>query len=348
MKKIVIVLSSIVVLLFSCTKEEPKIVIKKQIETVQQPVDSIQGIRWSLINTNETISQKDLHPEAAFGVKGIYLYNNELFCSNIQAKQVDVFDIQTNKFKYSIIDSEARMNSKDVFADEKHLFVAGISNPRSQVSVYDVKTKEYICKLGTGFWQNGITHAISVAASKKYILVRDQNRNIKVFNRNEISKAATLSVWATLDVENEWIRNDENYDMAINDEMLYVASNRNKAIYVFNLSQEISKNSKVAFDKKIQFSSNDQPIAIAFSEKNMFVSVKSTTAKILMFDKNPTDFSEPIADFSDFSNGRVQIITSLVAHDNKLYLNTNRNSIEIYKIEKTTYDLLEPKTKQIN
>ena len=61
--------------------------------------------------------------DKGFNVKGIIAYGNELFCTNLFAKRIDIFDIKTLKYKESIIDPDTKMFSRDVYVDNQYIYV---------------------------------------------------------------------------------------------------------------------------------------------------------------------------------------------------------------------------------
>lgn len=263
-------------------------------------------------------------------VKGIAIYGDELYCTNFDRKRVEIFDLKTLQYKSSIIDEESNMESMDVYADDKYIYVTGKENPRSQVSVYDRLTKAYICRLGNGFWWSILVHSFSVASTDKYIYVRDKG-DIKVFLKSEIGQGKSLNTYCKLDIDKDYIyRSDVYHDMTVMDSTLFVVNIQTKTIYMYDTRADYERNSQVPYVSKFTYSDNQSPQAIAYNAKYLFIATKtSSSARINIYNRNNAtiDLAKPAFIIPNVSGNSISNIHSLAAKGDTVFINSNEEQV---------------------
>ncbi|MEG0580321.1 MAG: hypothetical protein RR490_10435, partial [Niameybacter sp.] len=333
----------IVIILFSfCSCSKTDVIMK----TVNQPTDTIRYTTLYAEELTPTLTHQSLPTgiNNSFNVQSISVSKNELFCANINAQRVDVFEANTLQYKESFAES---MICRDVFADEQYIFVTGLSNPRCQVSVYDRQSKEYICRLGNGSYSGPLTHPISVIANDKYIFVRDQSTVIKVFLRKEIASGKNLNVYCRLNIEKSQAMNTENYDFGIFKYMLYAVNNKNSTIYMYDLSKGLERNIEHPFAAKFKYADSQQPFAFSASDKYLFIGTKiGNKAQLNVYKQdmdNLADLGNTFATISTIKTEPINHILSLGAKGDTLLIATGKQSIIPLRIKERYYNIVTPK-----
>lgn len=323
----------------SCTKTEIQTIITDLYPTQEQfekqYADSI-GVEL----TKESLPS---NLNTTFNVKGTAIYGDELFCANYAAKRIDIFDANTFKYKESITDVGTPILSRDVYVDDKYIYITGISAPRCQVSIYDRLTKEYICRLGNGSWAGPIVHAICVASSKKYVFVRDQGDKIKVFLKSEIEKDKSIGIHSYLNIDGQSAHNSDEYDMCVVDAILYAVNIKNKTIYTYHQDTEYKKNTEEAYNAKLTFPNGRAPRAIASSDKYIFIATNASSAIIHAYNRGEgeIDLAKPQFNISSISGNPIAKINYIAAKGDTLFINPNDQKVTIAQIKTRLYDQIE-------
>ncbi len=280
--------------------------------------------------------------DKGFNVKGIIAYGNELFCTNLFAKRIDIFDIKTLKYKESIIDPDTKMFSRDVYVDNQYIYVTGLSDPRCQVSIYDRQTKEYICRLGTGLWWGNrpLVHPICVAASDIYIFVREQGNNIKVFLKSDIDMGKSSASYCSLNIDGQAVLNTDDYDMSVVDSTLYVINIKNKTIYTYSGNADYEKDNEAPYKSKFTYSDNQSPKAIASNSQYIFIATNASFAKINIYERGQEeiDLAKPNFIISSISGTDIDRINFIAAKGDTLFINQNDQKITAIHLKTRFYD----------
>ena len=320
----------------SCSKINTETVIT-DLHPTQLPFINLYADSLGIEFTKESLPSG---MNEGFSVKGTIVYEDELFCTNLSAKRIDIFDARTLKYKESIIDT--KMFSKDVYADDKYIYVTGLSSPRCQVSVYDRQTKEYICRLGTGSWWGNkpLVHPICVAASEKYAFVRDQGTDIKVFLKSEIGKNKSILSYCRLNIDGQQVSNTDDYDMSVIDSTLYVINLKNKTIYTYSVNIDYEKDREILYESKFTYPDNQSPKAIAASDKYMFIATNASFARINIYKRGEekVNLAKPNFIVSSISGANINRIDFIAAKGDTLFINPNGQRVTAVHLKTRYYD----------
>lgn len=288
---------------------------------------------------------KELLPEgsnAQLTVKGFSIYGDEFYCTNFISKRVEIFDSKTLQYKGTIIDEESNMESMDVYADDKYIYVSGKENPRSQVSVYDRQTKAYVCRLGNGYWWSGLVHSLSIASSDKYIFVRDKSDVIRVFLKSEIGPGKSLNTYCHLYNDKVYIYDNTAYnDMMVMDSTLYAVNIQNKMIYTYNTNVDYERNVTADYQSRFNYADNQVPQAIASNAQYLFVATKNgSTARINIYQRDSTEIAleKPNFVISSLSGTPISDIHAIATKGDTLFLNTNEKQVTTTLLKKRFFD----------
>ena len=341
MKIINILFFVILATITSCSKIEIQTVVTDiypiQVQFSKQYADSL--------GAEITKDCLPLELSGVFSVKGTSIYGDELFCANYSAKRIDIFDANTFKYKESIIDPSAPILSRDVYADDKYIYITGISNPRCQISIYDRITKKFICRLGNGSWAGAIVHAISVASSDKYVFVRDQSNKIKVFLKSDIAAGKSLGIYCYLNIDGQSVQSIDEYDMCVLDSILYAINIKNKTIYRYHTNTDYKKNEEVAYNSKFVYADASYPRSVAFSDKYLFIATNSSSAKINAYcrgrDQAEIDLAKPKFTISSLSGTTIARIDYIAAKGDTLFITPNDQKVTMAQIKIRYYDEIE-------
>ena len=323
----------------SCSKVETQTIITDIYPTQEQfTKEYLHGLDVEL--TSESLPA-DLNK--IFNVKGTAIYGDELFCANYSARRIDIFDANTFKYKESIIDAGANILSRDVYADDKYIYITGISAPRCQVSIYDRLTKKYICRLGNGSWAGPVVHAICVASSGKYVFVRDQGNKVKVFLKSEIGQGKSIGVHSYLNIDGQSVMNTDEYDMCVVDSVLYAVNIKNKAIYTYHVNTDCKKNTETAYNSKLIYSDAQSPRAIASSDKYLFIATNASSAIIHAYirGKGEINLDKPKFSLSSITGNAFTRIEYIAAKGDTLFINQNDKKVTLAQIKINIYDQTE-------
>lgn len=326
--------------ILSCACSETKTEIETITEFIDQPTDTLHHIGVSVVQLDKKLTA-DLLPEdrRPFNIHGIYTHRGELFCSNFDAKRVDIFSMDGLEYKGSFAEG---MGAKDLFADDRYIFVTGLSNPTCQVSVYDRVTRDYICRLGNGSWGGPLTHPIGVAANDRYVFVRDQSEIIKVFLRSEIASGKSLSRHCTLNIDKSQAWNNENFSFGIAGNVLYALDNRSNTIYTYNVGQDFEKGKEYPYTAKLRYADNRKPMAFAATGKYIFIGSPYKLHVYKQDEEAITNLDETLSVITSLGGKSIENILSLAASGDTLLMSTGRGAIIPLLIKEQCYDIITP------
>lgn len=217
---------------------------------MHQKVDTVQFDNYYLtdriVRSGEQVETKKLKGVAT------YVDDAKLYIANKEGGSIDVFDIETMNYIRRISHNN-RTDARDVYVNGNHLFVA--AGDSREVQIFDKHTGNYLTRLGTGAWTGNVSFAGCVAASERFVFVRDsKERNIRVFDRNTISLTATdnNNPFAKLDTESYYVdQKNDSHEMEIIGDSLYVFLHRQGIIYSYNLQEIETKKNSTPFAKTI-------------------------------------------------------------------------------------------------
>lgn len=281
-------------------------------------------------------------------VRAVHTDRGLLYVTNKAAREVEVYSL-ADLSKQNISYGNAELDCCGGYACDSLVFVTSTNNP-CQVSVFHRSTGAYICRLGDGTWWGPLVHPYSVAVNSKYVFVWNQGAPaVKVFNRAQIKQGASLQTWASLDTENIEGYNNQYSSLTVDgDTCLYVLSgDRGNSMFVYNLSNEISKGEKLKFDRK-SLLANGQSYGLAFGNQYVYASVvRNGSNQLLMFNRkefvaNP-DLNSPLFSYDKLPDGTLfKFNRNIAAKGDTIYLPQNQNKIYELIVCSVPIDVITP------
>lgn len=271
-----------------------------------QQTDTIARIDKYMLDSAIIRTSGDLPDKKAFGSVNIYLDGKDLYVANFAGKCVDLFDAPTMEYKRSY-SKDARTLARDIYVQSNHLFVA--AGDSREVQIFDKNTGNYLTRLGTGVWTGNVSYAGNVAATDRFIFVRDSKAtNIRVFDREQLSLTAANnnSPYASVGIESHYIDQQlDSYDMEVIGDSLYVFLYRPNPslIYAYSIADIEEKKNGASF-VKTKLGNGNKIYSIAYNKESddFFVSMQKEGAKVIekitLADFLKRDFSKPAYSFS--------------------------------------------------
>lgn len=302
---IIIVLSVVVYgILSACEDVVLKDVWKDR--EIGQKTDTIDRIDKYMLDSVIIRTSGDLPDKKVFSSVNIYLDGKDLYVANFTGKCVDLFNATTMEYKRSY-SKDARTLARDIYVQGDHLFVA--AGDSREVQIFDKNTGDYLTRLGTGVWSGNVSYAGNVAATGRFIFVRDSKApNIRVFDREQISLTAANnnSPYASVGIETHYIDQQlDSYDMEVIGDSLYVFLHRPNPglIYAYSIA-DIEKKKNAAPFAKTELGGGNKIYSIAYNKESddFFVSMQKEKLKVIgkitLADFLKRDFSKPAYSFS--------------------------------------------------
>lgn len=270
-----------------------------------QKTDTIARIDKHMLDSAVFRTSEDLPDNKAFSSVNIYLDGKDLYVANFTGKCVDLFDAATMEYKRSY-SKDARTLARDLYVQGDHLFVA--AGDSREVQIFDKNTGGYLTRLGTGVWTGNVSFAGNVAATERFVFVRDSKTNIKVFDREQLSLEAVNnnSPYANVGIEGHFINQvSDSYDMEVIGDSLYVFLYRPNPslIYAYSIADIEEKKNAAPF-VKTELGDGNKIYSIAYNKESDDVHVSMQKGglrvieKIALADFLKRDFSKPAYSFS--------------------------------------------------
>lgn len=273
-----------------------------------QQVDTV-GVRDNWYLTDHIVrTAADLGTGRQLQAVSICTDGDALYVANEKGGSVDVFDLETMNFRRSMSNG-SRTTAHDVCVEGNHVFVAA-GNMR-EVQIFDKTSGAYLTRLGTGVYTGNVSWAGCVAASSRFVFVRDsKERNIRVFDRNAIAldKTDNNTVYARLSTESHFIGsqtepNSDAYDMAVIGDSLYAFLHRPGLVYAYALrdietlkdATPLTKTTLPAGMKIYSAAKDDQRRSVWLA---MVRDGKTLLEEFAMADFQKRDFSNPLRQFA--------------------------------------------------
>jgi len=208
---------------------------------VEQPTDTLEVIDNWFLDTPQRVM-----PEAwgadAWQPMNLCLADGELFVADKQGRQLVVLDARNLTFLRSFSHG-GRTEAHDVYVQGDWVFVA--TGTRCEVQVFERSSGAYLTRLGTGSYQGNVSKNACVAASDRWVFVRDSKaQNIRVFDRRLLSPNLENhnEVFARLDTKGFFIDSAEeplaqSYDMEIVGDSLYAFLDAKGVICAYSLDE---------------------------------------------------------------------------------------------------------------
>lgn len=209
----------------SCDKKEIEVVEVWEDHYVEQPVDTVAVVDNPYLDNRIACGAEALGDGRTLNAVNLFLDGGELFVANAGGRSVDVFDAATLTYLRSF-SHDGRTDARDVCAEGDHLFVA--AGDSREVQIFDRRSGAYLTRLGTGSWTGNVSFAGCVAATGRFVFVRDSKAaNIRVFDREaiDLSAASNNTPYASIDTDGHYIdtyAQKSSNDMAVTADSLYV------------------------------------------------------------------------------------------------------------------------------
>lgn len=182
-----IILGGVVLTLLACEKTEIRETIEERM--IPQKVDTVKVADNYFLDDCLRRTATDIGGDRSLQTVNLYLDGDELYVANPGGKSVEVFDAKDMKFLRRIAYS-GRTLARDVYAEGEHLFVA--AGESREVQIFNKRTGEYLTRLGIGEWYGDVSWAGCVAATERFVFVRDSKEtSVRVFDRQTISTQQT-------------------------------------------------------------------------------------------------------------------------------------------------------------
>lgn len=308
---------------------------------IDQKVDTTEIKENWYLTDHISRTATDLGSGKELSTISLYADDKELYVANEKGSSVDVFDLKTMEYKRSLNNGN-RTTAHDVYVEGNHVFVAA-GNMR-EVQIFDKTSGKYLTRLGTGSFTGNVSWAGCVAANNRFVFVRDsKERNIRVFDRNEIStdKTDNNTVFARLNTESHFIGSAteptaDSFDMEIIGDSLYAFLHRPGLIYTYSIHDVETLKDNTPFVKtplpsgmKIYSVSKDVKRNSVWV--SMYMDGKTLLAEISMKDFLNRKFNSPLRSFT--SNEKHVFSTQpIIAYDNETLTFTAGTSIERWSI----------------
>lgn len=323
---IIIVLTVVVCGILSACEDVILKDVQKDREVVQK-TDTLARIDKYMLDSALIRTSADLPDNKAFSSVNIYLDGDDLYVANFTGKCVDLFDAVTMEYKRSY-SKDARTLARDIYVEGDHLFVA--AGDSREVQIFNKNTGDYLTRLGTGVWTGNVSYAGNVAATGRFIFVRDSKAtNIRVFDREQISLTAANnnSPYASVGIETHYIDQQlDSYDMEVIGDSLYVFLHRPNPslIYAYSIADIEEKKNSAPF-VKTELGDGNKIYSIAYNKESddLHVSMQKGGArvieKITLADFLNRDFSKPVYSFSSARYSSFSQTPMIAFLDGKLF-----------------------------
>ena len=291
-----------------------------------QKTDTVARIDKYMLDSVLVRSSEDLPGKKAFNGVNVCLDGKDLYVANFGGKCVDLFDAATMEYKRSY-SKDTRTLARDICVQGDHLFVA--AGDSREVQIFDKNSGSYLTRLGTGVWTGNVSYAGNVAATGRFVFVRDsQAPDIRVFDRKQISLTAgnNNTPYARVGIESHFIdRQADSYDMEVIGDSLYVFLYHPTPglIYAYSIT-DIEEKKNAARFAKTELPPGYKIYSVAYNKEgdNFLVSMQKegekVIGKITLAEFQKRDFSKPAYSFSSkqYSFPQTPMIAFL---DGKLY-----------------------------
>lgn len=315
-----------------------------------QKTDTVAVIDNYYLDGHVVLTADALGDGRPFGPVTLFLDGDDLFVANAGGGSVELFDARTLKHKRSY--GNERTQARDVCAEGDHLFVAGGVN--REVQLFDRHTGDYLTRLGTGSLGGNVSWAGNVAASRRFVFVRDsKERNVRVFDRETLSTAAAANntVFARLSTDDYFLGHGEQpqtdpYDMAVIGDSLYAFLYQPDPalIYAWSLA-DIGSLKDAAPCTRTTLPSGRKIYSVAGNGEKVWVAMYRDGQPVLgeftPEDFRRRDFERPLRSFTDDSRLRFPDRPMIAFHDERL-LFPNGDRLEQWSIRNTPSYVLRP------
>lgn len=332
-----------------CSCDKVEIQEKWEDRYINQKVDTVQVIDRYYLDSCLVRKAADLGNDKTFETVNLFLDGEDLYVANFGGKSVELFDAGTLTYKRSFAKDD-RTEVRDIYAQGDFLFVA--AGNKSEVQIFDKNTGDYLTRLGTGVWSGSISFAGNIAATDKYVFVRDSKApTIRVIERAAISMTAVnnTSVFASLSTESYYIDSparNQPHDMEIIGDSLYAFLHAPGIIYAYSIS-EIAENKNNTPFKKTQFESGTKVYSIASNpqDNTLFVAMDKDGEKLIIeisvSDFQNRDFEHPKCVFANSSKHTFPARPMIAYHNGKLIF-TNGPQLVRWAIYSNPFYVIKP------
>lgn len=281
----------------------------------EQKTDTLARIDRYMLDSAVVRTSKDLPDHESFSCVNLYLDGSDLYVANFGDKCVDLFDAPTMQYKRSFMvrnqaaPQQSRTLARDLYVQGDHLFVA--AGDSREVQIFDKNSGDYLTRLGIGSWTGNVSYAVTVAASERFVFIRDsKNNTIRVFDRKQISLSAVNnnSPYASLGIEHNIGNTAYSYDMEVIGDSLYTFLHHTNPgyIYAFSIADIETRKSEAPF-VKTELANGDKVYSVAYNKESddFLVAMQKEGArvieKITFADFLKRDFSQPVYSFRSSS-----------------------------------------------
>lgn len=348
MKKItnIAILAGAVLALFACGKTETRETIEDRF--VSQKVDTVKVADNYYLDGCVKRTAADLDGDRRLQAVNLYLDGSELYVANPDGVCVEVFDAKTMKFLRSISHG-GRTLARDIYAEGDHLFVAA-GNSR-EVQIFDKRTGKYLTRLGTGVFSGEVSWAGCVAATERFVFVRDSKAtSVRVFDRQAISteKVNNNTHFALLKTGEHFIGSkvepqSGSYDMEIIADSLYAFVYAAGTIYSWALGDIESKKDNTPTNESVLENMKIFSVSKPKNDKLFVAMEKEGMMQIAEFSVNDfqkRNFSSP---FRQIAIGGVRMPAQpMIAYMDEHLILSNAERIESWEIHNNPSYVIRP------
>lgn len=335
--------------LCACEKTEVKEIWEDRY--VNQPMDTVRVIDNYHLTDRIVRTAADMDDRETLAAVSLFLDGEELYIANEGGKSVDVFDAGSMEYRRSIFHGE-RTEAHDIYVEGEHLFVAA-GNMR-EVQIFDKQSGDYLTRLGTGVYYGNVSWAGCVAATPRFVFVRDSKEtNIRVFDRDALVMTQTNNntVFAKLSTGSHFIGSKQEttqmpYDMEIIGDSLYAFLHAPGQIYSYALSDiENLKNDTPA--QSTTLNGGMKVYSAVLTPKNtvwvaMGKDSKTSIAEMSLEDFQRRNFDSLLRNIDDSSQFPLPSCPIIANYDERLYY-VNGDRIERCSIVNIPFYVLRPK-----